>query len=113
MAQTVYLQVRILDKDLDAYEKRLEAFSCRLADSDCVFYQKLQAMQDARTRPAPVKQINKVHQDAKVIHSSFKDIKAVQSEVMSMVKENSQILIQFQQLTESLVGNGGTNGEEK
>jgi len=30
MAQTVYLQVYILDKDLDTYEKRLEAFSRHL-----------------------------------------------------------------------------------
>jgi TANK-binding kinase 1 len=112
MAQTVYLQVRILEKDLDAYEKHLEAFSCRLADSDCVFYRKLRARQEARTRPASVKQIDKVCQDAKVIHSSFKDIMTVQDEVMSMAKENSQIVMQFQQLTESLVGNNGNNGEE-
>lgn len=112
MAQTVYLQVRILEKDLDAYEKRLEAFSSRLADSDRVFYQKVWARQEAKTKPAPVKQIDKVRQDAKVIHSSFKDIMAVQGEVMSMVKENSQILMQFQQLTESLVRDSGSNGEE-
>jgi hypothetical protein len=112
MAQTVYLQVRILEKDVDAYEKRLQAFSSRLADSDCAFYRKLWARQEARTKPAPVKQIDKVRQDAKVIHSSFKDIMAVQCEVMSMVKENSQILMQFQQLTESLVQDSGSNGEE-
>jgi hypothetical protein len=36
---TVYFQVHILDKDLDAYEKRLEAFSQHLTESDCIFHQ--------------------------------------------------------------------------
>ncbi|KDR12239.1 serine/threonine-protein kinase TBK1 [Zootermopsis nevadensis] len=113
MAQTVYLRAHILDKDMDAYENRMEAFSERLAGSDCSFYQKLQATLDGKTRPAPVKQMHKVHQDVKVIHNSFKDIMAVQGEVMSMVKENSQILTQFHQLTGSLVVDGDNNGEEK
>jgi len=39
MPQTVYLQVHILDQDLDAYEKRLEAFSWHLTESDCIFHQ--------------------------------------------------------------------------
>jgi TANK-binding kinase 1 len=111
MAQTVYLQACILDKDMDAYESRLEEFSQHLAESDRSFYQKLQATLDGRKRPAPVKQMNKVHQDAKVIHSSFKDIMAVQGEVMSMVRENSQILTQFQQLTGSLVADSVSSEE--
>ena len=113
MAQTVYLQVRILDKDLDVYGKRLEAFSQHLTDSDYAFYQNLQARQDGRTKSAPMRHMNKVHQDAKVIHNSFKDVMAVQGEVMTMVRENSQILTQFQQLTETLVGDSVSNGEEK
>jgi TANK-binding kinase 1 len=113
MAQTVYLQGRILDKDLDAYEKRLEAFSRNLTDSDHIFYQNLQARQDGGTKSAPVKHMNKVHQDAKVIHNSFKDIMVLQGEVMTMVRENSQILTQFQQLTDTLLGDSVSSGEEK
>jgi len=44
--------------------------------------------------------MNKVHQDAKVIHNSFKDIKAVQGVMMTVARENSEILTQFQQLTD-------------
>jgi TANK-binding kinase 1 len=113
MAQTVYLQACILDKEMDAYENRLEKFSQNLAESECSFYQQLLARLDEGKRPAPVKQMHKVRQDAKVIHSSFKDIMAVQGEVMSMVRENSQILTQFEQLTGSLVGDSVSNGEEK
>lgn len=113
MAQTVYLQARILDKDVDACEKRLEAFSHRLAESDCSFYQKLEARQSGRTRTAPAKQMHKVHQDAKVIHNSFKDIMAVQDEVISMVRENSEILAQFQHLTGALIGDSVSSGDEK
>jgi TANK-binding kinase 1 len=113
MAQTVYLQVRILDKDLDAYEKRLKEYSRHLTESDFIFYQNLQARQVGGTNSAPVKHINKEHQDAKVIQNSFKDIKALQCEVMSMVRENSEIFTQFQQLTETLLVDGVSNGEEK
>jgi TANK-binding kinase 1 len=112
-AQTVYLQVRILDKDLDAYEKRLEAFSRHLTESDSVFYQNLQAGHDGGTKSVPVKHANKAHQDAKVIHNSFKDIMTLQGEVMMIVKENSQIVTQFQHLTENFLGDGASNGEEK
>lgn len=113
MAQTVYLQVRILDKDLDACEKRLKEYSRRLTESDFNFYQNLQARQDGGTKSAPVKHINKVHQDAKVIHNSFKDIRALQCEVMTMARENSEIVTRFQQLTETLLGDSVSNGEEK
>jgi TANK-binding kinase 1 len=113
MAQTVYLQVRILDKDLDAYEKRLEAFSRHLTESDCIFYQNLQTRQDGGAKSSPVKQMNKVHQDVKVIHNSFKDIKAVQDEMITMARENSEILTQFKQLTDSLLGDNVSSGEEK
>jgi len=104
IAQTIYLQVPILDKDLDAYEKHLEAFSQHLTESECSFYQNLQARLDGGTKSAPVKNTNKVHQDAKVIHSSFKDIMALQGEVMTMVMENSDISTQFQELRENLLG---------
>jgi hypothetical protein len=57
--------------------------------------------------------MNKVHQDAKVIHNSFKDTMALQGELMTMVKENSQILTQFQQLTETVLGDSVSSGEEK
>jgi TANK-binding kinase 1 len=113
MAQTVYLQVRILDKDLDAYEKRQEAFSQHLTESDSIFYQNLQARQDGGTKSAPVKHMNKVHQDAKAIHNSFKDIRVLQGEVMTIVRENSQILTQFQELTDTLLGDSVSSGEEK
>jgi hypothetical protein len=55
MAQTVYLQVHILDKGWDAYEKHLEAFSRHLTESDCIFYQNLQARPDGGTKESPVK----------------------------------------------------------
>lgn len=113
MAQTVYLQVRILDKDLDAYEKRLEAFSQHLTESDDIFYQNVQARQDGGTKSVPVKHMNKVHQDAKVIHNRFKDIMAVQVEVMNIARENTEILTQFQQLRETLLDDRVNSGEEK
>jgi hypothetical protein len=56
--------------------------------------------------------MNKVHQDAKVIHNSVMDIKAVQCEMMTMARENSEILTQFQQLTDSL-GDSVNRGEKK
>ncbi|XP_069700345.1 serine/threonine-protein kinase TBK1 [Periplaneta americana] len=112
MAQTVYLQARILDKDVDVYERRLEGVSSRLTELNSAFYQKLQAKKDSRTKVAPAKQTHKVRQDAKVIHNSFKDIMALQEEVMSVVKENSQILSQFQQLAGTL-GDTISNGKEE
>ncbi|KAJ9577300.1 hypothetical protein L9F63_006139 [Diploptera punctata] len=112
MAQTVFLQARILDKDIDAYERRLEAFAHRLSKVDLTFHQKLQdqVKLDTKPNPIPIKSIHKVRRDNKVFHKSIKDILAVQGEMATMMRENSELVNQFQQLTMNFVGDGA---EEK
>lgn len=108
MAQTVYLQARILDKDIDAYERHLETFAHRLNKTDLTFHQKLQDQLKLDMKPTKV--IHKVRRDTKVLHKSIKDILAVQGEMATMMRENSELVNQFQQLTMNFVGDGG---EEK
>ncbi|PSN34189.1 Serine/threonine-protein kinase TBK1 [Blattella germanica] len=114
-AQTVYVKVRIFDRDINEYEARLNTFAHHLSEADITFHQKLQdalgqTKQDAKPKATPSKPINKVRRNTNEFHQCVNNIIAVQGEMATIMRENSEIVSQFQQLTMNFVGDGG---EEK
>lgn len=96
MAQTVYLQARILDKDVDTFETRLESFVDSIIEADRSFHKELV-------------NVSRVHgagrirnQELRTFRASIKDILNVQDEIASVIKDNSELVSQFQNLTNSV-----------
>lgn len=113
MAQTVYLQAQILDKDTDDYENRLDIFVSRLSNSDSVFHSSvrdmLQKIEKEQKIPRTVgKQVSRIRNDTKIIRNSLKDIVELQEEMASEMKENTDLINKLEQFTISVaaISNG-------
>ncbi|XP_075215818.1 I-kappaB kinase epsilon [Lycorma delicatula] len=91
MAQTVYLQARILDKDADAFQRRLEAFISRVVDND-------QSFHDELVNVSRVKGAGRIRgQELKsFFRTSIKEIINIQDEAYNVLKENTELVAQFQ-----------------
>ncbi|XP_067004394.1 inhibitor of nuclear factor kappa-B kinase subunit epsilon [Anabrus simplex] len=117
MAQTVYLQTQILDKDIDAYERRLEVFTSYLSNGDASFHTSLSTVlekveKDGKTSRTLGKQISRTRHDAKMIRESFKDFLVVREEIETVLKENSELVHQLKQITATSVeGMANGNGD--
>ncbi|RZF44680.1 hypothetical protein LSTR_LSTR000632 [Laodelphax striatellus] len=101
MAQTVYLQARILDKDVDTFERRLEAFVARVVDNDHSFHDEL-------VNVSRVKGAGRIRgQELKsFFRTSIKDILSGQDEISTVISENTDLIRQFNNMAKGL-------GEEK
>nr|CAD7439248.1 unnamed protein product [Timema bartmani]CAD7459470.1 unnamed protein product [Timema tahoe] len=118
MAQTVYLQARILDKDVDTFERRLDTFSRRSTEADCIFHSGLQEVLqrvtvDGKIVPRTPGRQTRGRESAKKFRNSIKDIRAVQEEISSVLKENNDLVSKFHNLAFALNGDEASNGEDK
>nr|CAD7397524.1 unnamed protein product [Timema poppensis] len=118
MAQTVYLQARILDKDVDTFEHRLDTFSRRSTEADCIFHNSLQEVLqrvtvDGKIAPRTPGRQTRGRESAKKFRNSIKDIRVVQEEISSVLKENSDLVSKFHNLAFALNRDEASNGEDK
>ncbi|KAK7788610.1 hypothetical protein R5R35_005504 [Gryllus longicercus] len=116
MAQTVYLQAQILDKDTEDYENRLDMFVSRVANGDSVFHSSvrdtLEKLEKDRKIPRTLgKQVSRIRNDAKIIRNSLKDIVVIQEEMASEMKENTDLINKLEQFTLSVGAIGSGAGD--
>lgn len=111
MAQTVYLQTRILDKDVDAYERCLEDFMTRHAYHHRNVHTKLQeAIEKIKVEMKELNGCKKPHGSSredlkKTLTNIIKDMFSVQNEISSALQDNSVLVSEFQQLAANLSKN--------
>ncbi|XP_022189807.2 serine/threonine-protein kinase TBK1 isoform X1 [Nilaparvata lugens] len=93
MAQTVYLQARILDKDVETFERRLDALVARVVDNDLSFHDEL-------VNVSRVKGAGRIRgQELKsLFRTSIKDILSGQDEISTVISENTDLIRQFKGL---------------
>uniref|UniRef100_A0A1B6E921 Protein kinase domain-containing protein n=1 Tax=Clastoptera arizonana TaxID=38151 RepID=A0A1B6E921_9HEMI len=96
MAQTVFLQARILDKDVETFETRLEAFINDVIEADRNFHKEL-------LNVCRVQGVGRIrHQELRTYRASIKEIINSQEDIATIIKDNSELVTQFQNLANSL-----------
>ncbi|XP_063238380.1 serine/threonine-protein kinase TBK1 [Bacillus rossius redtenbacheri] len=115
MAQTVYLQTGILEKDVGALEGRAETLCWKLVESDRHCHDALRGLLrrgGGRERVGPSPQVRGRDGDKKLRHS-IREIQVVQEEIATILRENSEIVNQFHSTTMAAVNGDGVDGDEK
>lgn len=110
MAQTVYLQIQILDKDIDSYEKCLEDFITRHSYSYRTAHTKLQEVIDQlkvelKDVSVSKKVISNDRTDLETFMNSITEMLLIQDEISTALQDNSTLVKEFQQLVKHISGN--------
>ncbi|KAK6617152.1 hypothetical protein RUM44_005483 [Polyplax serrata] len=104
VAQTIYLQARILDKDVDAYEKCLEDYTVKHSYYHRNAHAKLhEAIEKLQCEIQNIKRKDKNivtngGEDLQAFVTSISDMMSIQTEISSVLKDNSTLVNEFQQL---------------
>lgn len=102
MAQTVYLQAQILDRDIDSYEVRLNDFVLKLNKNDISFHEGLTNISRIICS-ANSKHGGRVKaQETKKHRTILNDIKIMDEEMESVLRENSKLVGQLQNIANGL-----------
>lgn len=101
MAQTIYLQGKILDKDVDNSKKSLEKFFLRMEESDKIFYD--EGNNIGIIRPLMQHEGRIIRgKDVRSFKTKICEIHCAQEEIDSLIKENSQIIDMFQSIADKI-----------
>ncbi|KAL1129917.1 hypothetical protein AAG570_012861 [Ranatra chinensis] len=99
MAQTIYLQGKILDRDADVYSQRLDKFLKNMEDCDTAFHDDL--VNVGLIKPIPRHGGRIKGQDMR-LRTSIREIHSVQDEINSLLNGNSQLVNQFKTISEKI-----------
>lgn len=96
MAQTIYLQGKILDKDVDNSKRSLEKFFLRMEECDRLLYE--ESTNVSILGPVVKKHGRKVikGQDVRSFRGKICEIHSAQDEIHSLLKESHYMLETFQ-----------------
>lgn len=97
MAQTVFLQTQILDKDVDNYEHILEAFSYRLSHESKERYENFVHLIDRF--PEKLKTIEKTNSPAQESTKKWKNICVMQEQIAMILYKNGLLIDQLDRLS--------------
>lgn len=97
MAQTVFLQTQILDKDIDIYETALESFSYRLSQDSKERYENL--LHSLDRLPGKSKTIEKTNVPAQESTKKWRNICDTQEQVTMLLYENGLLIDQLDHLS--------------
>ncbi|KAL7300519.1 hypothetical protein TKK_0006518 [Trichogramma kaykai] len=101
MAQTVYLQTQILDKDIDNYERALETFSLRLSQESKERYDHICKTLDSwlptvskqfKSANNPQKNNDEEHRMKKAKENKWKDICSTQEQILLLLYNNNVLV---------------------
>lgn len=97
MAQTVFLQTQILDKDIDAYEHTLESFSYRLSQESKERNENL--LHSLDRLPGKLKTMEKTNVPAQESTMKWRNIYDTQEHIALLLYENSLLIDQLDNLS--------------
>ncbi|BES90216.1 serine threonine-protein kinase [Nesidiocoris tenuis] len=107
MAQTIYLQGKILDRDVDVYKFRLEKFIPTMEDSHKSFHEEI--INVGLIKPIPRHNGRIKGQDMRSLRTSVRDIHNSQEEIASLIKGNRQLVDKFCSMASKLGDSGRGN----
>lgn len=92
MAQTVYLQAQILDKDFDTFEHRLLEFIENANDSDASFHDGLVNVSKVKFTSSGAKHAGRISaQDIHALRASLRGLRDF-DDIVSDIKSNNEML---------------------
>lgn len=97
MAQTVYLQTQILDKDVENYEHILESYSYRLSQEGKERYENLLHLIDRL--PEKLKTVEKTNVPAQESTKKWRNICDTQEQITVILYENGRLIDQLDRLS--------------
>ncbi|XP_054012334.1 serine/threonine-protein kinase TBK1 [Hylaeus anthracinus] len=97
MAQTVFLQTQILDKDVDNYERILETYSYRLSHESKERYENFLHLIDRL--PGKLKTIEKTNLPAQESTKAWKNICVAQEGIAMILYKNGRLIDQLNRLS--------------
>lgn len=98
IAQTVYLQIMILNKDVASYEAKLEKYCEELAIETSQYHDEMKALLEKLESGAALPQSYNQLQNRK-LKNSFKQADKLVQDITLVIKENSLLIDQYQNLT--------------
>lgn len=102
MAQTVYLQAQILDRDIDTYEVRLDDFTDKVGKNDASFHEGLTNISRIICT-ANSKHGGRVKaQETKKHRTILNDMKLTAEEFQSVLNGNSKLVQQLQSMANGI-----------
>lgn len=102
MAQTVYLQIQLLDKDLDNYERSLEALSYRLTDESSERHEALWKLLDQLPSGQTSEQASHLPSCIREEGTKmWRNICDTQHEIRGILKDNNELFDCLGRLSES------------
>lgn len=108
MAQTVFLQTQILEKDVTQYEHHLERFKCSVIEADRAVHDKLltrqftQKLRGEARKEKPSKHPFRNKEESMKFMKSMEAIIAMRKGLSETVLENSQLVNQLKEITINL-----------
>ncbi|XP_066591995.1 inhibitor of nuclear factor kappa-B kinase subunit epsilon [Prorops nasuta] len=99
MAQTVFLQTQILDKDVENYEHVLETYSYRLSQESQERHEMM--LQSLERIPGGLNIVDNSHTSVVDSNKRWRAVNETQDKIALILQENNSILGQLEQLTMS------------
>lgn len=97
MAQTIFLQTQILDKDVDNYERMLEAYSYRLSRESAERYEtQLHSLEKISGKQRVIEKTSMPKQDNT---KKWKNISDIHEQITMILSENGRLIDQVDRLT--------------
>lgn len=97
MAQTVFLQIQILDKDVDNYEHILETYSYRLSHESKERYENFLHLID--TFPEKLRTIEKTNLPAQESTKKWKNMCVMQERIAMILYKNDLLIDQLDRIS--------------
>lgn len=97
MAQTVFLQIQILDKDVDNYEHILETYSYRLSHESKERYENFLRLID--TFPEKLRTIEKTNLPAQESTKKWKNMCVMQERIAMILYKNDLLIDQLDRIS--------------
>lgn len=104
IAQTIYLQTMILNKDVGCYDQKLEQFHSNLMAENEQFKEDMRGIieQKVKSKMAPVYQSGNFKTEQ--LRMSFGKLSKTKEEIMEVLSENNHLVEQINIISEKLIG---------
>lgn len=105
IAQTIYLQTMILNKDVGCYEQKLEEFHDNLRVENVQFVEDMKALTEQPVKSKVAQMYPNGNCKSEQLRLSFRKLAKTKEEIMEALSENNQLVEQINLISERLLSN--------
>lgn len=94
MAQTAFLQARILDKDVAAYEKNLLNFISAVSENDSKYHEEIAGVAKVKITSSNNNHVGGIKQDLRSIRANLRELSSTGGSISNTLDENTSLIVQ-------------------